>query len=70
MSTSRRTFIKTVGVSTVALASADAVADLLAQSPRGRVLDSKFKGLSDVALADGTVDLVGTAQRHLPHHVA
>jgi TldD protein len=52
MSASRREFIKTVGLSTVALASADAVADLLAQSPRGRVLDSKFKGLSDIALAE------------------
>ncbi|HUF46479.1 MAG TPA: twin-arginine translocation signal domain-containing protein, partial [Vicinamibacterales bacterium] len=52
MSASRREFIKTVGIGTVALASADAVAELLAQSPRGRVLDSKFKGLSDVALAE------------------
>jgi TldD protein len=28
------------------------VADLLAQSPRGRVLESKFKGLSDIALSE------------------
>ena len=46
----RRDFVKTMGATSVALASSDLVADLVAQSPRGRVLDSKFKGLSDVAL--------------------
>ncbi len=36
----------------VAIASSDLVADLIAQSPKGRVLESKFKGLSDIALAE------------------
>ena len=41
----RRDFIKTVGVAGVAIASGDLIADLLAQSPKGQVLQSKFKGL-------------------------
>ena len=39
-------------MSGMALAVGDAIADLIAQSPKGRVLESKFKGLSDVALAE------------------
>lgn len=39
-------------MSGVAIAASDAIADLLAQSPKGRVLDSKFKGLSDIALTE------------------
>ena len=48
----RRDFVKTVAMSGVALTASDAIADLLAQSPKGRVLESKFKGLSDVALTE------------------
>ena len=52
MSTNRRDFIKTIGATSVALASSDLVASLVAQSPKGRVLESKFKGLSDIALGE------------------
>src|SRR4051812_22083105 len=48
----RRDFIKTVGAASLAAASSDLVADLLAQSPPRRVLESKFKGLADIALAE------------------
>ena len=48
----RRDFVKTVAMSGIALTASDAIADLLAQSPKGRVLESKFKGLSDVALTE------------------
>ena len=48
----RRDFVKTVAISGVAIAASDTIADLLAQSPKGRVLDSKFKGLSDIALTE------------------
>jgi len=46
----RRDFIKSVGASAIVLASSDLIADLIAQTPVGRVLDSKFKGLADIAL--------------------
>ncbi len=49
---SRRDFVKTLAASGVAVAASDLVADLIAQSPKGRVLESKFKGLSDIALAE------------------
>ena len=52
MSTNRRHFLKTVGATSVALASSDLVAALVAQSPKGRVLESKFKGLADIALTE------------------
>ncbi|MBA2305087.1 MAG: hypothetical protein H0W08_21000, partial [Acidobacteria bacterium] len=48
----RRDFVKTVALSGMAIAASDTIAELLAQSPKGRVLESKFKGLSDVALTD------------------
>jgi TldD protein len=48
----RRDFVKTMALSGMAVASSDLVADLLAQSPKGRVLESKFKGLADVALTE------------------
>src|SRR5688500_7098707 len=48
----RRDFVKTVAMSGMAIAASDAIGDLLAQSPKGRVLESKFKGLSDVALTE------------------
>jgi TldD protein len=49
--TSRRDFVKTLAASGVAIAASDLMADLIAQSPKGRVLESKFKGMSDIALA-------------------
>ncbi len=48
----RRDFVKTVALSGMAVAASDLVGDLIAQSPTGRVLESKFKGLSDVALGE------------------
>jgi len=41
-----------MAMSGVAMAASDAIADLIAQSPGGRVTESKFKGLSDVALIE------------------
>ncbi len=52
MSTNRRDFIKTIGATGAALAASDLVGTLIAQSPKGRVLESKFKGLSDIALGE------------------
>src|SRR4029078_11346882 len=52
MSSTRRDFLKTAGAAGIVIASGDLIADLLAQTPPGRVLDSKFKGLSDVALKE------------------
>jgi TldD protein len=48
----RRDFVKTLSATGLAFCSSDIVGDLVAQSPRARVLESRFKGLSDVALAD------------------
>jgi TldD protein len=47
----RREFVKTMALSGAAVAASDLVGDLIAQSPKGRVLESKFRGLADVALA-------------------
>ncbi len=47
----RRDFVRTIALSGAAVAASDLVGDLIAQSPKGRVLESKFKGLADVALA-------------------
>ena len=52
----RRDFLKTAGVAGIALASGDLIADLLAQSPKGQVLQSKFKGLADVALGQAKLE--------------
>jgi TldD protein len=54
MTTSRRDFIKGVGVSAAmtALYSRDLVSELIASAPSGRVLESKFKGIADIALAE------------------
>jgi TldD protein len=41
-----------MAMSGMAVAASDLVADILAQSPKGRVLESKFKGLADIALAE------------------
>ena len=47
---------RTAGVAGVALASGDMIANLLAQSPKGQVLQSKFKGLADVALTQAKLE--------------
>src|SRR5688572_21211008 len=52
MSTTRRTFIAGMGATGIALASRDLFLDLLAQSPQGNVLKSKFKGLADIVLGE------------------
>jgi TldD protein len=52
MSHTRRDFIKTVGAAGLIVAGSDLIGDLLAQSPAGRVMESKFKGLSDIALQE------------------
>jgi TldD protein len=59
--TSRRNFLKTVGATAAmsALYQRDLMADLIATSPSGRVLESKFKGLADIALAEAK--LAGTS---------
>ena len=46
----RRDFVKTIAMSGMAVAGSDLIADLIAQTPQGKVLESKFKGLSDIAL--------------------
>jgi TldD protein len=57
MNFTRRDFIKTVGASGVVLASHDLIGDLLAQTPAGNPLQSKFKGLADIVL--GQAKLAG-----------
>jgi TldD protein len=52
MSQTRRDFIKTVGAAGLIVAGSDLIGDLLAQTPPGKVMDSKFKGLSDIALKE------------------
>ncbi len=52
MSPTRRDFLKYTGATGIVLASTDLVADLLAQSPKGNPLESKFKGLADLALGE------------------
>jgi TldD protein len=49
MATTRRDFIKAAAASGIVLASSDLIGELLAQSP-GRALQSRFKGLADIAL--------------------
>jgi len=48
----RREFVRNLRATGVALYASDLVGDLLAQSPKARVMDSKFKGMSDVALSE------------------
>ena len=48
----RRDFVKTLSATGAALYASDMCGDLIAQSPRGQVMQSKFKGLSDIALAE------------------
>ena len=40
-----------MAISGMAVAASDLIGDLIAQTPQGKVLQSKFKGLSDIALA-------------------
>ena len=48
----RRDFVKTMAISGIAVAASDLVGDLIAQTPSGKPLESRFKGLSDIALAE------------------
>ena len=48
----RREFVKTLGASGVALYASDLVGELLAQSPKAKVHESRFKGLADIALTE------------------
>jgi TldD protein len=52
----RRDFVKTVALSGMAVAASDIVGDLIAQTPQGKVLESKFKGLSDIALLEARTE--------------
>ena len=50
---SRRDFLKYTGSSAaLAFASRDLISDLLATSPKGRVLETRFKGMADIVLAE------------------
>ena len=48
----RRSFIKGMGASAMALYSHDLVADLIATSPKGQVRQSRFKGMADIVLVE------------------
>ena len=48
----RRSFMKTLSATGAAIYASDLVGDLVAQTARGRVLESRFKGMSDVALGE------------------
>jgi TldD protein len=48
----RRDFVKTIALSGMAVAASDVIGDLIAQTPQGNVLESKFKGLADIALLE------------------
>src|SRR5262249_51397127 len=52
MGTSRREFLAYAGAAGLLVVSSDLVAELIAQSPKGDPMASKFKGLSDVALGE------------------
>src|SRR4051812_4651664 len=53
--TSRRDFIRGVGTTAAltALYSRDLVAEILATSPSGNAMESRFKGMADIALGEG-----------------
>jgi TldD protein len=57
MSSSRRDFLKGLGVTGAALSfySNDLVAEIIATSPKGRVMESKFKGLADIVLGEAKI---------------
>mgnify|MGYP003344812119 CR=1 FL=1 len=44
MATSRRTFVKQAGAAGLLLVASDRIGELIAQSPQGEVMKSKFKG--------------------------
>src|SRR5262245_54937238 len=48
----RRDFVKSMAAAGVAVASSDLVADLIAQTTKGRVLGCKLQALGDIALAE------------------
>jgi len=53
MPSSRRDFLKGAGsAAALAFTSRDLIGDLLAVSPKGRVLETRFKGLADIVLAE------------------
>nr|MCU0616901.1 twin-arginine translocation signal domain-containing protein [Gemmatimonadaceae bacterium] len=53
MSPTRRDFVKGVGATAaLALYSRDLLAETIALSPRGRVLETRFKGFADIVLGE------------------
>jgi len=72
MTPSRRAFLATMGAGALALYSHDLVAQLVADSPRGSAADSRFRGLSDIALNEARregcsyADIRFTLNRNLP----
>ena len=62
----RRDFVKTMALSGVAVAASDLVGELIAQTPQGKVLQSKFKGLADIALMQAKTS--GCTLRRHPLH--
>ncbi|HSJ23491.1 MAG TPA: TldD/PmbA family protein [Longimicrobiales bacterium] len=76
MSPTRRSFIAAMGAGALSMYSHDLVAQLIADSPRGRAADSRFRGLSDIVLAEARTagcsyaDVRFTFRRNLPGGVA
>jgi TldD protein len=72
MSPNRREFIATMGAGALALYSNDLVGQLIADGPRRRAADSRFRGLSDIALNEARrlgcsyADIRFTMTRNLP----
>jgi TldD protein len=72
MSPTRRTFIASMGAGALSLYSHDLVAQLIADSPYGRVTDSRFRALSDIVLSEARnagcsyADVRFTFRRNLP----
>ena len=53
MTSSRRDFLKgTAGVAAISFWSNDIVENILATSPRGRVMETRFKGMADIVLGE------------------
>ena len=55
MSPTRRDFVKILSAGALGAYSHDVIADLLAQSPKGQVRESKFKGLADLSLGEAKI---------------
>jgi TldD protein len=72
MSPTRRSFIATMGAGALSMYSHDLVAQLISDSPTGRPMDSRFRGLSDIALVTARnagcsyADIRFTYRRNLP----